>query len=103
MDYWKECVTEAMEDAGIKATNEQIETVCSWVEGAHDNYGMAHGHDCIPNPMESEVDKLKQEIRRLKDDHDRQLDGVIRGVAKRRNVSVSDVSIDDDGLVYIRG
>lgn len=55
MDYWKECIEEALDDAGITATKEQIETIVGWVEGAHDNYGMAHGHDCIPNPMISEV------------------------------------------------
>lgn len=23
------------------------------MEGAHNNYGMAHGHDCIPNPAQT--------------------------------------------------
>ena len=48
MDYWNECVAEALEDAGIAATKEQIDTVAGWVETAHDYYGMAHGHDAIP-------------------------------------------------------
>lgn len=45
MDYWKETISEAFEDAGITATDEQIDTVASWAESAHDNYSMAHGHD----------------------------------------------------------
>jgi hypothetical protein len=62
MDYWGECIAEAFEDANITATEEQISIVSSWVEGAHDNYSQAHGHDCIPNPLRAEVDKLKSEL-----------------------------------------
>lgn len=62
MDYWKECVAEAFEDAGIEATDDQIDTVSSWVECAHDNYSMAHGHDFIPNPLSSENERLKREL-----------------------------------------
>jgi len=67
MDYWKECVAEALEDAGITASDEQIDTVASWVEGAHDNYGMAFGHDCIPNPVTLENERLKKEIKKERD------------------------------------
>lgn len=42
MNYWEICIQEAFEDAGIDATKEQIDTVTSWIEGAHENYGMAH-------------------------------------------------------------
>ncbi len=102
MSYWKDCISEALGDAGVAATNEQIEIITDWVEGAHDNYGMANGHDCIPNPMESEVDKLKGEIKRIKASHDKQLDGISRGVAKRRNIDANQVCIDADGLVTYR-
>ena len=64
MDYWKECITEAFCEAGINATPEQISLVTSCAEGAHENYGMAHGHDCIPNPLLAENDSLRRELRR---------------------------------------
>lgn len=67
MDYWKECITEAFEDAGIDATEDQIGTVAFWVEGAHDNYSMAHGHDYIPNPLVSENEDLKRELKKERD------------------------------------
>ena len=54
MNYWEECISEAFDDVGIKATKDQIENVAAWVEGAHENYGMAHGYDVIPNPREKE-------------------------------------------------
>lgn len=67
MDYWNECISEAFEDAGIKASEEQINTVAGWVEGAHENYGMAFGHDCIPSHYESENEKLKRELKKEQD------------------------------------
>lgn len=99
MDYWDECIAEAFEDAGIEATADQIETVAGWVEGAHENYGMAHGYDAIPNPLSSEVEKLRRQIKELESQHKHQLYGIKKGVAIRRRVSPHDVHIDDDGDV----
>lgn len=67
MDYWKECISEAFEEAKIGATDEQIETVASWAESAHDNYGTAMGYDCIPNPLVQENEKLKTDLRKERD------------------------------------
>jgi hypothetical protein len=36
-DYWLDCIAEAFEDAGITASDEQIEAVANWAEGAHEN------------------------------------------------------------------
>lgn len=46
-DYWKICIEEAFEESGITATQDQIDNVAAWAEGAHENYGMAHGYDAI--------------------------------------------------------
>ena len=99
MDYWKECVAEAFEDAGIVATDEQIDTVTNWVDGAHENYGMAHGYDAIPSQIDTEVERLRKEIDKINEQYERQLNGVRRGVAQRRNVDVGSVYIDDSGNV----
>lgn len=61
-DYWFECIAEAFDDTGIVATKEQISNVAGWVEGAHENYGMAHGYDCIPNPTQIENKRLSKEL-----------------------------------------
>ncbi len=58
MDYWLECISEAFDDAKITATEDQINTVQSWIEGAHDNYSTATGGDCIPNPLKTEIKEL---------------------------------------------
>jgi DnaJ-class molecular chaperone len=65
-NYWEECIKEAFEDADITATDEQTETVISWVEGAFENYGLATGSDCIPNPLQTENDELKRELNKEK-------------------------------------
>lgn len=44
-DYWEMQMSEACEEAGIEATKEQIDTLASWAESAHDFYGQAHGYD----------------------------------------------------------
>ncbi len=67
MDYWEECIAGAFEEAGISATKEQIEMVVSWVDGAHENYGMAFGHDCIPSPIALENKELKKELKKERD------------------------------------
>lgn len=65
MNYWIEAVSEAFDVAKIIATSEQITLVADFMDGAHESYGMAFGHDFIPNPLVEEVkslkDKLKQE------------------------------------------
>ena len=67
MDYWVECISEAFDDVGIVATEEQIKTVASWVDGAHDNYGQAHGYDCIPSPVSLENEQLKADLKKERD------------------------------------
>lgn len=99
MDYWTETIKEAFEDAGISATKEQLETVAGWAEGAHENYGMAHGYDAIPNPANSEIDRIKKiheaEIAELQ----RQINCYRDSVAFRRGVKREDVYLDVSGSV----
>ena len=61
-DYWKVCIEEAFGDLKITATQEQIDNLIEWVEGGHENYGMMHGHDCIPDPVEAELKETKRQL-----------------------------------------
>ena len=63
MRDWQECIEMAFEEAGIIATPEQIAGVVSAVESGHENYGMAHGHDCIPNPLRDENERLSKALK----------------------------------------
>ena len=99
MEYWNECIREAFEDEGIEATDKQIDNVAGWVEGAHENYGMAFGYDCIPNPLIAEIDTIKKHMKELENAYERQIDGIRSGVAQRRGVDISAVHIEEDGRV----
>lgn len=97
IDYWRECIAEAFEDAGITASNEQINTVASWVEGASENYGMAHGYDVRRSPVETSKDReianLKSTIKALEND----LLIFMKSVARRRNVPIGNVYLERCG------
>lgn len=66
MDYWGECIKESFEDAGISASPDQIDTVISWVEGAHENYSLGTGLDVANANFISdearELEELKKNI-----------------------------------------
>ena len=106
MDYWRECIDVAFDDAGIEATDEQKELVAGAVEGAHQNYGMAYGHDCIPNPLRVENDRLS---RRVKWERERVVCGNCKG--RGRIITVGPYHSSDsecwkcrgDGKVHPRG
>jgi len=62
MEYWEECVSQALDEVGISATQEQIFSIARDVEIAHEQYDMAHGYDAIPNPLIEENKRLKSKI-----------------------------------------
>lgn len=101
MDYWEECVRIAFDEEGIKATEEQIQNVVGHIEGAHENYGMSHGYDAIPNHLEEEIKKEKQKTREAEDRANRERENFRKNVAKRRGVDISQVYISDDGEATI--
>jgi len=107
MEYWEECISESFEDAGIVATEEQINIVASWIEGAHDNYGMAHGHDCIPNPLVAENERMakahKDEIERLESTHYRRVQETASNTKYTKNRLISRVETLQEQLTKERG
>ena len=62
MNYWKECVESALDEVGLSATDEQINTIVKCIEISHDQYGMAFGHDCIPNPLVEDNKRLIEQL-----------------------------------------
>lgn len=66
-DYWETCIKEAFGEYEIKATDEQVNNVIEWVEGAHENYGMSHGHECIADTDIQEIERLQKELKTEKD------------------------------------
>lgn len=71
MNYWEECISTAADECGLKLTKEQLKYLADAAEGGHENYGMAFGHDAIPNQIESraqeELKKLQREKQKRED------------------------------------
>lgn len=67
-DYWKDVVSEALEEAGVIATREQVDAIAKDVAMGHECYGQAHGHHCIPNPIELDNKRLHEQL-----EHERSL------------------------------
>jgi len=94
-DYWEESLKEIFSDHNLKLTPEIISDIIMTAEMESEATGMVN----IPNPMCSEVDRLKATIREMESAHNNQVSGILKGVASRRNVSVSDVHVDGNGNI----
>lgn len=80
-EYWRECISEAAEECGAVLTHEQVIEIADIVEGAHENYGMAFGHDVADANLSAtrrrEVSDLKAQVEReQRKVHCRQCNGV---------------------------
>lgn len=77
MDYWRDCIADAFESVGLSATDEQIDEVTAWVEGAHENYGMATGQDVATSNLRAAQERESEDaIRRLEAEKDREREAV---------------------------
>ena len=102
MDYWNECISEAMDESGIVATEAQIKTVADIVSGAHQEYGMAFGHDAIPNPMIAEIEQIKARCYKELAAAEYRENCYRDSVAERRGVSRRDVYLENGAVRYDR-
>jgi len=100
VDYWEECISEALDDAGVTVTKEQLDTITSWVEGAHDNYGLATGSECIPNPLEAEIKALKADHEKEVAELEEREQCYKRSVATRRGTKPENVWLENGDVVY---
>jgi hypothetical protein len=96
-EYWKVSLEELLDEHGIVATEELIKDIIVVREMESEGCGYIN----IPNPENTEIQDLKNKIKQLVSEHSRQIEGIRKGVAQRRNVEPSDVSIDSDGnIIY---
>jgi hypothetical protein len=63
LGYWKECISIAADDIGLTLTDGHLDYLAESVQGGFENYGMAHGHDCIRGESDEskELKKMKAE------------------------------------------
>ena len=98
MNYWEECIKEAFAECEIKANEQQVKDVIEWVEGAHENYGMATGEEVIPNPVNAEVEALKAKIKNL----EAMQNNIITSYAEKYRVDQADVTLSENGNLSIK-
>ena len=96
------CIEESFGDAGITATESQISEVVDCVKGAFENYNLATGLECIPNPINAEVARLRDECRKLQEQIYVERDNFRKNVAMRRGCDVNDVELLGDGHAEYR-
>jgi len=99
MNYWEECIKEAFTELGIDATEKQLVDMIDWVKGSHENYSMAHGYDCISNPLENELHEQKQKTKEAEKRAICERENFRNNVARRKNIHPSQVEITDNGDV----
>lgn len=59
VDYWEECLSDALCEVGIDVSPEQLKTIAKAVENAHENYGLA-----FYNPGSSHIVRELAETKR---------------------------------------
>ncbi|AFU88519.1 hypothetical protein CcrSwift_gp201 [Caulobacter phage CcrSwift] len=68
-DYWLESLDASFDGEGLfdlwnGIPLEKRRSIAEGIEGSFENYGMAHGHDVIPNPLRTEMDERERRYRR---------------------------------------
>lgn len=62
--YWEECVSIALDEAGLRATPDQIKDIAGAVEVGHENYGMAFYQPSAGEHLRTEIATLKAELKK---------------------------------------
>lgn len=70
-DYWEEAVISSLEEFGVSVSEEQTAGIARDMEVAHEQYGMAFGHDVADKNLiaarAQEMADLRAEIRTERD------------------------------------
>lgn len=104
LEYWVEAIECALEDIGKEGilSKTEIKSMAQNLQNSAEQEDMAYGIEHIPNPLLSEIEKLKSEynnkIIKLEETN------LIfrKNVAKRLNVRHEDVYLDGENVVYDR-
>lgn len=62
-NYWKEALECSLSEAGVTLPDDKVELIAQDMETAHDMYGEATGQSCIPNPLQTEISRLQQQMK----------------------------------------
>jgi hypothetical protein len=104
--YWVEALQNALEGVGKldALTREEFDKAATELSAWRESYGMAFGHDCIPDPdgpsaVERALREQQQRHERELAAKDEEITAYRRSVALRRGVPIEDVYVDRSGSV----
>jgi len=61
-DYWRECVSQALDEAQVIVRQDQIEDIALFIEGAHEMHAETTGDLRIPNPDTETIRDLERKL-----------------------------------------
>lgn len=103
-DYWLEALEIALDDEGLldAIPKKARENIAGSLEISHENYGMAHGHDAIPNPRDADIERLKAAHKREIEEFEA-LDAAYRkGIGRLKNVDPRRIYVDRGEVMISR-
>lgn len=104
LNYWIESLGYALEEAGVydALTPEQRKQVAESLVVSAENEGMASGRDCIPNPLSSEIDRLKAAHRAEIERFEERERIYCRDIARSQKVETGRIGILNGSVVIYR-
>jgi chromosome segregation ATPase len=75
-DCWYECAEVALDEAGITATDEQIDTVAGVFQGCHENYGTYSGNEVFSANRSAELRRQEEELKQRARDAEEKANGL---------------------------
>ena len=101
-NYWKESVSELLDDLGINLDDSKRNELVDGIEHIRDMEYEATGHEHIANPRNADLEIAQKKIAKLEADVEKANTNFRKNVAMRRNCREEDVELEDDGYAYIR-
>ena len=67
LNYWIESVCDSLEEVGCKLPIEDITAIAENMIITAEQENLAFGYDAIPNPLQTEIDRVKDQLQQERD------------------------------------
>ena len=101
-DYWKECLSEAADECGLKLTAEQLDCLAGAAESGHEHYGMAFYSPPASDRVAAVERECREKLKAQQTGHERYVRNAETGIKQALRVrSDALVTIGEDGEVLL--
>jgi hypothetical protein len=70
LDYWIESVSSSLEEIGCELSIDDITVIAEDMIISAEQESMAFGYDAIPNPLQTKMDKVHDDLKKSEDNWD---------------------------------